>query len=93
MNLEQIADKTDITVANLSSNGGYLTTEQESAFIRKLTDYPTILTNTRKVVMSGPKREINKIGFGGRILRKAPTSAVPMLAAQRSAPSSSTITL
>ena len=72
----QIIQKADFTLADLAS-GGLLNPEQAAAFIRKLRITPTILNQMRTVVMSSPQRNINKIGFGDRILMPA-TSGVAL---------------
>ena len=64
----QIIRKADMVVGDLAS-GGLLNEEQTNAFIRKLIVQPTILRLARLVTMRAEKRQINKIGFGSRILR------------------------
>lgn len=66
----ELIRKADMAIADLSS-GGLLNDEQAAAFIRKLIDQPTILNAARTVTMGSPQRQINKIGFGSRILRPA----------------------
>jgi hypothetical protein len=66
----EIIRKADFALADLAS-GGLLNDEQSNAFIRKLLVQPTILASARTVVMNSPTRQINKIGFGKRILRAA----------------------
>ena len=61
--------KADLAIADLSTNGGELTDEQANKFIRKLIEQPTIIRALRVIEMSGPTRQINKLGFGSRILR------------------------
>lgn len=73
---KEIIQKADFALADLAS-GGLLNDEQSNTFIRKLLAQPTLLNATRQVVMGGPTRQINKIGFGKRILRKA-TSATAL---------------
>lgn len=68
---EQLSRKADIALSNLTSDGGYLNPEQSNTFIRNLIDTPTMLNEIRVYPMSGPTAEINKIGFGSRILRAA----------------------
>lgn len=70
MSNKAILAKADIAVADLAANGGLLLPEQASAFLRKLLIQPTLLAQTRKVLMNSPQRNINKIGFGQRILRR-----------------------
>jgi hypothetical protein len=68
---EQLVQKLDLTLADLSTNGGLLNPEQTDTFIRTLINSPTLLKSARVVTMAGPQKKINKIGFGSRILRKA----------------------
>jgi hypothetical protein len=72
----KIIQKADFTLADLAS-GGLLNPEQAATFIRKLRIAPTMLNQMRTVVMSSPQRNINKIGFGQRILMPA-TSGVAL---------------
>lgn len=74
-NREVIAvQKADQALADLAA-GGLLNTEQTNTFFRKVIDQPTIVNEARTVGMSSPKREINKVGFGTRILRRASQTA------------------
>lgn len=90
---QTIVQKTDIAVSSLVTNGGYLNTEQSNTFIRKLQEQPTILGMVRRVIMNSPKRDVDKIGFGSRILKAAPASGTPLLATDRSSPTTEKITL
>lgn len=81
-----IVEKADIAVSNLVSSGGYLNSEQSNAFIRMIIDQPTIINECRVVRMAAPKRKIEKIGFGSRILRAAPSSGTALDATKRAAP-------
>lgn len=85
--------KGDISVSDLITNGGYLSTAQSNRFIRNLIDQPTILKELRAVPMNTPVMEINKIGFATRILRAAPASGTALSAANRSEPTTSKVTL
>lgn len=87
-----IIQKADMTIADLASNGGLLSPEQTNKFLVKLINQPTILTAARVVTMNSPTSKINKIGFGGRILRKA-TSAVALPENERAKPITSQIEL
>lgn len=87
-----IVEKADIAAANLSA-GGYLNPMQSATFIRMMIDQPTLLNEIRVVPMNSPTMEINKIGFGSRILRKAPTSGTALAASQRSKPTTDKINL
>ena len=85
--------KGDISVSDLVSNGGLLNPEQTNKFVRTIIDAPTILNEIRTVQMNSPKLEINKIGFGTRILKPAPASGTALAAADRSKPTTSKVTL
>ena len=69
-----------------SSAGGYLAPQQANEFIRKLINQPTILNEVRTVPMNSPKMEINKIGFGSRILKEAPAAGTALASSNRSKP-------
>lgn len=75
---QEIIRKTDLTVTNLTDDGGLLNPEQANRFVRKLIKSPTILRDARTVEMSSPQRNINKIQFNKRILRAA-TSATALI--------------
>lgn len=84
--------KADLAIADLQADGGELSPEQGAAFIRKLIKQPTLIRQCRVVEMLAPKRKINKIGFGKRILRKA-TSGVALTPEQRAKPTTEQIQL
>lgn len=92
MNNQVLLQKADLAIADLTANGGLLEPEQADAFIVKLIDQPTILGKTRVVPMSAPTRKVNKIGFDTRILH-AGVASTALAAADRSAPTTSQITL
>jgi hypothetical protein len=71
MNEQELIQRADMALSDLIGSGGYLTTAQNNKFFRKMMDEPTILKDARVVPMARPKMEINKIGFGTRILRAA----------------------
>jgi len=81
-----IVEKADIAVSNLVSSGGYLNSEQSDKFIQMVIDQPTLINQCRVVRMNAPKRKIEKIGFGNRILRAAPTSGTALDATKRARP-------
>lgn len=93
MNQRQIVEKAMITVADLVSNGGYLNPEQANTFLKDVQDAPTLLNDVRFVRMNAPKRVIENIGFGSRILKVAPASGTALGSADRSAPTTGKITL
>jgi len=92
MNNQEIIKKADMVLADLTTNGGYMSPEQGNAFIRKLQIQPTILAQSRTVQMASPVRKINKIGFGSRILRPG-VSATALTSGNRSKPTTEQITL
>ncbi len=87
----KIIQKADMTIADLA-NGGLLNPEQSASFIRKMRTAPTILNQMRTAVMSSPQRNIDKIGFGTRILRPA-ISATALSQADRSKPTTEQVQL
>jgi len=87
-----IVEKADIAVSNLAS-GGYLNPEQANTFIRLVINQPTIVNDLRVVPMNAPKMQINRIGFGTRILRKAPATGTALSATDRSAPTTDQVNL
>lgn len=84
--------KADLAIADLQQNGGELNPEQGASFIRTLIAQPTIVAMSRVVEMTSPKRKINKIGFGQRIMRKA-RSGVALTQGQRSKPTTDQVEL
>lgn len=88
-----IVRKADLTVQDLVDHGGYLSAEQADRFVRLMQAQPTMLAEARRVVMGGPVRKINKIGFDSRILNPAPESGVTLESADRAKPVTEQITL
>lgn len=66
---EQFALQKSLTTSNLSS-GGLLNPAQADAFITYMFEL-TVLTKLRLIRMTTPKQDIDKIGVGTRLLRKA----------------------
>jgi len=69
--MSELTEKATVALDNLSSDGGLLNPEQNNTFIRNLIDQPTMLNEIRSIPMSGPTMQLNKIGFGSRIMRAA----------------------
>jgi hypothetical protein len=67
---QELVRKADMALSDLAT-AGKLNPEQTNRFIRKLIDTPTILNSVRTVAMTAPTMNINKIGFGSRILQVA----------------------
>ncbi len=76
----ELSHKADMALADLTSNGGILSPEQNDTFIRDLLDAPTMLRSVRQFPMDTPEARINKIGFGSRILFAAPQGTPPYAA-------------
>lgn len=85
----EIIKKADIALSDLAT-AGKLNPDQTNRFIRKLIDTPTILSKVRTVAMTYSTMNINKIGFGSRILQKATSATV---AGVRSKPDLSQVVL
>jgi HK97 family phage major capsid protein len=82
----RIIEKADLAVSQMIADGGYLEPEQSDTFFRKLIDQPTLINQVRTVSMGRPKMNIDKIGFGSRILRAAPASGTSLKADERARP-------
>lgn len=92
---KQIIEKADLALADLAS-GGALNPEQSDTFIRTMLVQPTLLKSIRVVPMGAPTRNIDKIGFGSRIMKAASQGAVgsrALAAGDRSAPTTGQIQL
>lgn len=84
--------KADWALADITSNGGLLSVEQSTEFIRKLVIEPTLLKMMRVFPMTSHTHKLNKIGFGGRILRPA-VQSVAVSSGDRVKPTTSQVTL
>lgn len=67
---QDIIKKADMVLSDIAS-AGKLNPEQTNRFVRVLIEQPTMLQNVRTVTMNAPVMNINKIGFGSRIMRPA----------------------
>ena len=82
-----LIQKADLTVQDLIDDGGYLNPEQFDKFYRKLLDGPcNLIKEIRRVTMKSPQMDIDKIGFGTRMLRPAPSSGAYLPDSDRYAP-------
>lgn len=74
MDNQELLKKADLALSELGGDGvgGLLNPEQSDTFIRKLIKAPTLVNGNliRVVPMMTSQRNIDKIGFGKRILRK-----------------------
>jgi hypothetical protein len=89
---QSLLAKADMTMAELTANGGALLPEQANTFIRKLIISPTILKDVRTVTMTASQRKINKIYFGSRILKPG-VSGTPLVEGDRSKPTTEQVVL
>lgn len=87
----ELIKKADLVLGDIASAGA-LTPEQSDTFIRKLIAAPTIIRSARNVVMRNPEMNINKIGFGARILKPA-VENTSLIAGDRSKPTTSQVQL
>lgn len=87
-----ILAKADLALEHLTTDGGLLLPAQAQKFIRILIKESVLLKMGTVVPMRSPKQLMEKIRFGGRILR-AGTEATPLAAADRSRPDLSSIEL
>lgn len=92
MRNNELLRKADLAISDLTNDGGYLNPTQSDAFIRMLIAQPTLLRDSRVVRMPAPQFEINKIGFGSRILRPA-ISGTALDDADRVKPTTGKVTL
>jgi HK97 family phage major capsid protein len=81
MRQAELIRRADLALSDLANDGGLLQPQQSNRFMRKIIDSPTIIRDARTIPMRGPSMEINKIGFGQRVLRAARNSST-----QRSGP-------
>ncbi len=75
LTIDEIIEKA-FTSGDLAS-GGLLNPEQAAAFIRKLIDATVALREGRRIPMAAPKRLVEKIGFGSRIMQAATEGTAP----------------
>jgi hypothetical protein len=87
-----VLEKADLALADLTAGGGLLQPAQAQKFIRILIDESVILKQGTVVPMKSPKQLIEKIRFGGRILR-AGSEAAALPSGDRSKPDLSQVEL
>ena len=87
-----VLEKADLALADLTSGGGLLQPAQAQKFIRILIDESVILKQGTVVPMKSPKQLIEKVRFGGRILR-AGSEAAALPAGDRTKPDLSHVEL
>jgi hypothetical protein len=70
MNKRLLAEKANAVLADLTV-GGLLLPDQSDMFYEQVIDEPTILGDVRRERLNSNKMQVDKIGFGTRILQKA----------------------
>jgi hypothetical protein len=83
MNNQSLIAKADVTLAELSANGGELPPTVARTFIRRLIDTPTLLKQARVIEMPSAQYKAPRIQFASRILRAA-TQGTALTQSQRS---------
>lgn len=69
MDNRSILAKADLTLADLTSNGGLLQPAQAQRFMRQLIKQSKLMGLATVVPMRAPKQYVDKIRFAGRVLR------------------------
>lgn len=64
-------EKADLAVSNIINEGGYLVPEQAKRFMELLIEDSVLLGMVTMLPMKSPTYEISKMGFTGRVLRRA----------------------
>jgi HK97 family phage major capsid protein len=64
-------EKADLSISNLTNEGGLLVQEQVKEFMEILIEESVILGLATTISMAGPTYEISKMGFTSRVLRRA----------------------
>lgn len=75
--VEQVLERADISVGDLTSDGGLLQPDQAERFIDEVEEQPTMISQVRTVRMNSPTMKIDKIGFDQRIMKAAPQGTSP----------------
>ena len=89
---QTLIQKADLALADLQSDGGYLTDQQADNFIRLAIKESVLLPKIAVTPMKGPNEERDKIRFSGRVL-KPKTAGQALTLAQRSVPDLDKFTL
>jgi len=92
MDNRSILQKADMVLSDLTTGGGLLAPAQAKKFMRLLTKESSLLGQVTFEPMGGPKKEINQIRFGGRVLH-AGSSGQELAAGDRSKPDLSKVEL
>jgi HK97 family phage major capsid protein len=87
-----LIEKADLEIANLQTDGGYLSDQQADKFIRLAIKESVLLPMISVTSMNGPREERDKIRFSGRVLRPG-SPGVALTTSQRVKPDLSKFTL
>jgi HK97 family phage major capsid protein len=74
MTTSEAIRRADLALTDLTANGGVLDAEHQGRFFQRVIDAPTIFREVRSINMNASEMKIPKIGFGSRVLRKAPNT-------------------
>ena len=69
--VQEVIERADITISDLTTNGGLLLPEQSNRFLDEVQEQPTMLQQVRVIRMNSPTMNINKIKFADRIMKAA----------------------
>lgn len=89
----EVIKRADAAIADISTGGGKLSTEQASTFIKAVFDQPIALNEIHKVKMGAPEREHPKVALGSRLLQAPSGEHTGLSEARRSKPTYSKVTL
>lgn len=84
-NVREILAKADTSVSDLL-DGGKLNAEQSDKFYESVIEQAVLLGDVRTVQMPSDKYNIDKIAFGSRMWRAAPSSGTPLASEDRYRP-------
>lgn len=92
MDNRTLVKKADLALADLTTGGGLLQPAQANKFMRVLIREAKLMKAATVVPMRSPKQIIDKIRFGGRVLRRG-KSATALTQAERAKPDLSNVEL
>lgn len=69
--VKEVLHRADMTIGDLTNNGGLLNPTQANKFIDEVQEQPTMLSQVRMIRMPSPTYKIDKIGFASRIMKAA----------------------
>jgi hypothetical protein len=72
LSAKEAIERADMTLDDLTQNGGMLAPADADRFIDFIYQAPTVLSVARQIRMNSHTQRIQKIGFGSRILKPSP---------------------